>query len=141
MSVLLAAVLLSLTSNAQRVDTKSLRDILAEQGFTGQLDGNIKVRFARLGVMKCNTAILQVYYYTGEETHPPGRAIHFSQRLIFIEGRTYLGQYVVSDRPVLVKPDSLGFPYSKGDGNTIQCDQEGLPKLARLDGHYLDFEQ
>jgi hypothetical protein len=132
--VLLVAMLLSSASSAQKLDRKSLRDILSEQGFTGQLDGNIKVRLTRLGVMKCNAAMLQVYYYTGEETHPPGRAVHFSQRLLFIENRTYLGQYVVSDRPVLVKPGSLRFPDSAENGNLLKCDREGLPKAVNLEG-------
>jgi hypothetical protein len=132
--VLLAAMLLPIASSAQKMDTKSLMDILSKQGFSGQLYGNVKVTFARLGVMKCNTAMLQVYYYFGEETNPPGRAIHASYRLIFIENGNYLGQYVISDRPVLVKPDMLRFPVSEEDGNSLRCDQDGLPKSLILDG-------
>jgi hypothetical protein len=132
--VLLAAILLSVTSNAQKMDTKSLRAILSKQGFTGQLYGNVKVTFARLGVMRCSTAMLQVYYYSGEETNPPGRAIHASYRLIFIDNSTYLGQYVIADRPTLIKQNFLKFPYPEEDGNTIKCAQEGLPKSLLLDG-------
>lgn len=132
MRVLLVATLLSLTSNAQKLDSKSLKDILSKQGFTGLLQG--KVAFTLLGDMKCNSAVLQVYYYTWEETNPPGRAIHASYRLIFIENRNYLGQYVVSDRPALVKPDTVRFPVSQEDGNTLKCSQEGLPKSLYLDG-------
>ena len=78
--------------------------------------------------------MLRVYYYTWEETNPPGRAIHFSQRLIFIENRNYLGQYVISDRPVLVKPDRLLFPVSEEDGNSLKCDGDSLPTSGTLDG-------
>ncbi|MGA2084885.1 MAG: hypothetical protein ABSG60_05130 [Terracidiphilus sp.] len=134
MRVLLLMILLTVTSGAQKLDTKALRDILSKQGFTGQLHGNVKVTFTRLGAMKCNATMLQVFYYTGEETNPPGRAIHFSQRLIFIENSNYLGQYVIADRPSLIKSDLLRFPYSEEDGNAIQCDQDGLPKSAILDG-------
>jgi hypothetical protein len=129
---LLVTMLLSLTSSAQKLDTKSLKDILSKQGFTGLLEG--KFTFTLLGNMKCNSTMLQVYYYTWEESHPPGRAIHASYRLIFIEDRNYVGQYVVSDRPVLVKPDSLRFPVSEEDGNSFKCDEEGLPKSFYLDG-------
>ena len=80
--------------------------------------------------MKCNAEELQVFYYTWEETNPPGRAIHFSQRLIFIEKEDYIGQYVISNRPVLTKRDLLRFP----DGNALRCDQDGLPKSLSLDG-------
>jgi hypothetical protein len=132
MRVLLVAMLLSLTSSAQKLSTKSLRDILSKQGFTGLLQG--KVTFALLGEMKCGSTVFHAYYYTWEETNPPGRAIHFSQRLIFIENRNYLGQYVISDRPVLVKPDVLRFPVSEEDGNSLKCDQDGLPKSLILDG-------
>lgn len=135
----LLVMLLSFPSGAQVLNTKSLRKILTEQGFTGSLQG--KVRFNHLGKMKCNSAMLQVYYYTWEETNPPGRAIHFSQRLIFIQERNYLGQYVIPDRPVLINSDFLLFPYSKDDGNTIQCNQEGLPESVNLDGSGINLER
>ena len=129
--VLLVAMLLPLTSSAQKLSTKSLKDILSKQGFSGELKG--KITFALLGEMKCGSKMLRVYYYTWEETNPPGHAIHFIQRLIFIENREYRGQYVVSDRPVLVKPDKLRFPVSGGDRNSLKCDQDGLPESFILD--------
>jgi hypothetical protein len=39
MRALLVTMLLSLTSSAQKLDTKSLKDILSKQGFTGLLEG------------------------------------------------------------------------------------------------------
>lgn len=137
--VSLMAMLLAITSSAQKLDTKSLTDILSKQGFTGLLQGKITFKF--LGNMQCGSAALGVYYYTWEETNPPGRAIHFSQRLIFIEKSKYLGQYVIADRPTLVKRDSLRFPYSKEDGNTIQCDQEGSPESVHLGGGDIPLER
>ena len=139
MLVLLAVVLLSLTANAQKLDTKSVKDILSKQGFTGLLQG--KVTFNLLGDMRCISAQLQVYYYTWEETNPPGRAIHFSQRLIFIKNREYMGQYVIADRPTLLKQQLLRFPYSRDDGNTLQCDQGGLPESVHLDGQDVLLEK
>jgi hypothetical protein len=130
--LLAAAMLLPFTSSAQKLDEKSLRDILSKQGFTGTLQG--KVTFALLGKMECGSAMLHVYYYTWEETDLPGRAIHFSQRLIFLENRIYLGHYVISDRPVLVNPNTLRFPVSQEDGNSLKCDRDGLPKSLYLDG-------
>ena len=62
MRLLLVAILLPVTSTAQKLDTKSLRDILSKQGFTGVLQG--KVTFAHLGEMKCASTMLRVYYYT-----------------------------------------------------------------------------
>jgi hypothetical protein len=139
MRVLLVAISLSVASNAQRLDTKSLRDILSKQGFSGTLEG--KISFSFLGNMKCSSAAPQVYYYTWEETNPPGRAIHASYRVIFIEDRKYLGQYVVADRPTLIKRYSLRFPYAKDDGNSIQCDQDGLPESVQLNGDYIALER
>jgi hypothetical protein len=141
MPALLVIVLLSSVASSQKLDTHSLMDILSKQGFTGQLHGNVKVKFARLGVIKCNAKMLQVYYYTGEETNPPGRAIHFSQRLIFIQNRRYIGQYVIADRPNLFKQQSLRFPYSKNGGDTLQCDQAGLPESVHLDGQVILLER
>jgi len=136
---LLTMVLLSSMASAQNLDIKSLKDILSKQGFTGLLQG--KVTFNLLGGMKCDSSILQVYYYTWEETNPPGRAIHFSQRLIFIKNREYMGQYVIADRPTLLKQNLLRFPYSHDDGNTIQCGQEGLPESVHLDGSDILLEK
>jgi hypothetical protein len=137
--MLLIAMLISVASFAQKLDKKSLSDILVKQGFTGQLHGNVKVTIRRLGVMRCNTSMLQVYYYFGEDTKPAGRAIHASQRLIFIENADYLGQYVIADRPTLDKQDSLRFPYPEEIGNTIKCDREGLPTSVLLDGESKDL--
>jgi hypothetical protein len=47
---------------------------------------------------------------------------------------------VISDRPVLVKPDTLRFPVSEEDGNSLKCDQDGLPKSIYLDGGERDTE-
>jgi hypothetical protein len=141
MLVLLAMALLSSVASSQKLDTKSLTDILSKQGFTGQLRGNVKVTFTRLGVINCNAKMLHVYYYTGEETNPPGRAIHFSQRLIFVKNRAYMGQYVIADRPTLFKQQSLRFPYSRDDGDTLQCDQGGLPESVHLDGQDVLLEK
>jgi len=58
--VLLAIMLFSVTSISQRLDTKSSRDILSKQGFSGELHG--KVGFSRLGTIKCNAEELQVFY-------------------------------------------------------------------------------
>jgi hypothetical protein len=139
MLVLLTVVLLSSSASARELDTHSLKDILSKQGFTGLLQG--KVTFGLLGGMQCNSAMLQVYYYTWEETNPPGRAIHFSQRLIFIKNREYMGQYVIADRPTLFKQQSLRFPYSRDDGNTLQCVQGGLPESVHLGGQDILLER
>jgi hypothetical protein len=139
MLVLLTMVLLSSLASARELDTQSLKDILSKQGFTGLLQG--KVTFNLLGGMRCNSAMLQVFYYTWEETNSPGRAIHFSQRLIFIKNRAYMGQYVITDRPTLFKQRSLRFPYSSDDGDTLQCDQVGLPESVHLDGQDILLER
>jgi hypothetical protein len=125
-------IILVLTSTAQKLDTTSLKELLSKQGFSGVLQG--KVNFTVLGDMECGSTTVRVYYYTWEETKPAGRAIHFNQRLIFVNNRTYLGNYVISDRPVLTKPNVLRFPVSQEDGNSFNCDQDGLPKSVYLDG-------
>lgn len=123
-------LVLVLPSSGQERDTKSLKDILSEQGFSGLLQG--KITFKLLGDMSCKSKVLQVYYYTWEETNPPGKAIHFSQRLIFIHKNRYVGQYAVPDGPSLIRPNLLRFPDSKED--SVNCDETGLPKSITLDG-------
>jgi len=137
--VLLVAILLSAICVAQSPDKKALKDILSKQGFSGVLYGNDKITFTCLGSLQCNAENLSVYYYTWEEVNPPGRAVHFIQRLIFLKGRDYVGQYEVSDRPVLIKPDLLRFPVSEEGGNSLSCGQKGLPKSLLLDGEDRDL--
>jgi len=45
MRLLLAATLLSATCSAEKLDRKSLSDILSKQGFTGLLQGRITFTF------------------------------------------------------------------------------------------------
>jgi hypothetical protein len=52
-----------------------------------------------------------------------------------------MGQYVIAERPTLLKQKSLRFRYSRDDGNTIQCDQGGLPEVVHLDGQDILLER
>lgn len=129
-----------LPSSAQELDKKSLKDILSKQGFSGLLEG--KVTFELLGSMQCNSSKLQVYYYTWEETNPPGRAVHFSQRLIFIENREYKGHYVVEDHPALLNNQTLLFPIHETMAIPFNATREACLNLcsSMAGAHYLNVE-
>ena len=115
-----------------------LKKLLESQDFSGGFEG--RVHISRLGEMDCAGSKLQVYYYTWEETHPPGDAIHAAYRVLFFkDSTTYLGQYKVSDRPKLQNANKLVFPYAESDGNSIQCDRNGLPQSVLADGEDLIF--
>jgi len=119
-----------------RLTFAMLRRLLESQGFSGGFEG--RVHISRLGQMDCAGSKLQVYYYTWEETHPPGLAIHAAYRVLFFkDSTTYLGQYKVGDRPKLLKSNKLVFNYSESDGNSIQCDQNGLPESLQANGEDL----
>ena len=134
--VLLFASCIDMHAAARTLTFAKLRNLLESQGFSGGFKG--KVRISRLGEMDCGGSKLQVYYYTWEETHHPGLAIHAAYRILFLKNSTtYLGQYKVEDKPKLLKPNKLVFNYSESDGNSIQCDQNGLPESVLTNGENL----
>jgi hypothetical protein len=120
------------TCPAQTTSDKALKGLLQEQGFTGQLTGEIT--FTHLGGIGCSGKHLQVYYYEWEESNPPGRAIHQSKRIIFVDKKRYLGSYIVEDRPTKIGSDSLRFDYTENLGNEFKCDRDGLPNSVLLNG-------
>jgi len=110
-----------------------LRRLLAEQGFSGELRG--KVTIAQLGVLGCGNDEFQVFYYSWEESNPPGKAIHANYRILFLKsGNTYVGSYSTSDRHPKVKGREIRFEDSTDQGNVIACNEDGLPKTVVLDG-------
>jgi hypothetical protein len=112
---------------------ENLKLTLSSQGFSGELQG--RVSFNRLGVLKCGTKSLEVVFYGWEETKPPGKAIHASYRVLFLEsGEHYLGSYVVGDRPTLRNSRALVFDYPRDLGNIIGCNENGLPSRVQLNG-------
>jgi len=60
----------------QTVHGKPLKSLLSGQGFTGELQG--RVTLVRLGHLDCAERKLEVIYYTWEESHSPGLAVHAS---------------------------------------------------------------
>ena len=135
-------LLFSATILAQQPHTSasSLKHLLAQQGFTGLLEG--KVAFSRLGRLDCGTGKLEVFYYSWEESHPPGLAIHASYRVVLLEdGSKYVGSYQVQDRPARSTRTAILFNYPEGDGNTISCDGDSLPQSVVLNGEFEILEK
>ncbi|MGP8270676.1 MAG: hypothetical protein ACLQLH_11460 [Terracidiphilus sp.] len=128
-------LLLSVSVFAQipRTLTSTLKQLLAQQGFSGALEGKIAIK--RLGVFHCGSRTLEVFYHTWEESNPPGKAIHAAYRIIFLEGgNKYVGQYKVQDPPTTITRTAIVFAYPAGDGNTIECEGDSLPKEVLLNG-------
>lgn len=113
-----------------------LKKELASQHFSGVLEG--KVRFTNLGQFNCGSYSLQAVFYEWEESSPPGKAMHSSYRVILMHRATYLGSYVVADKPS-IRGDELRFPYTE-NGNSIKCGVDGAPpKEVLLDGENVSF--
>jgi len=116
-----------------RTSTSTLRHLLAQQGFSGALEGKIAIK--RLGVFHCGSRPLEVFYHSWEESNPPGKAIHAAYRIVFLEnGNKYVGQYMVQDPPVNITRTAIVFDYPEGYGNTIECEGESLPEQVQLNG-------
>jgi hypothetical protein len=109
--------------------------LLAQQGFSGALEGKIAIK--RLGVFHCGSRTLEILYHSWEESNPPGKAIHAAYRIVFLEnGNKYVGQYMVQDPPVKITRTEIVFGYPEGDGNIIECEGDSLPKEVTLNGEY-----
>lgn len=141
MRFLLTNILLIAMVCSPKADGESsarLKKELASQHFSGVLEGN--VRFTTLGRLSCGSNSLQVVFYEWEESSPPGAAVHSSYRVILMHGPTYLGSYVVADKPS-IQGDELRFPYSE-NGNSIKCGIDGAPpKEVLLDGENLSLSK
>jgi len=123
----------SLFAQTPRTSTSTLKQLLAQQGFTGALEGKITIK--RLGVFNCGSRTLEVFYHTWEESHPPGKAIHAAYRIVFLEdGDKYVGQYMVQDPPTKITRTAIVFGYPASDENTIQCEGNSLPVGVTLNG-------
>ena len=120
------------------LSVSQLKSILGKQGFTGML--NSEAHFSELGILACGSKQYEVFYYEWYETHPPGRAIHAQYRIVFIENdSTYIGSYVVQDRPKIISRDAVEFDCAESDGNRLQCSADGLPDSLLLDGETRDL--
>jgi hypothetical protein len=118
--------------------TDHVRSALAQQGFSGELDGKIGIHL--IGALNCGTNRLQVYFYEWEEANPPGKAVHSISRILLFSGKDqYLGSYVVSDRPTTLTSDALKFEYPEDAGNTIRCTQNKPPRKVLLNGELQEF--
>lgn len=128
----------SIFAQTPRTSSRTLKQLLAQQGFSGALDGKIAIE--RLGVFHCGSRPLEVFYHSWEESHPPGKAIHAAYRIVFLEnGNKYLGQYKVQDPPAKVTRTGVIFDYPKRGGNKIECDGDSLPQSLTLNGETKDL--
>jgi len=130
-----SVMLFSATMLAQQphTSTSSLKHLLAQQGFSGALEGKITIK--RLGVFHCGSRPLEVFYHTWEESNPAGKAIHAAYRIVFLEnGNKYLGQYKVQDPPTKITQTAIVFGYPASDGNSIACEGDSLPESIELNG-------
>jgi hypothetical protein len=127
--LLLSAAVIAQTP---RTSTRTLKQLLAQQGFSGALEGKIAIK--RLGVFQCGSRTLEVFYHSWEQSNPPG-ARHAAYRILFLEaGNRYVGQYRVQDPPTKITRTAIVFDYPSGEGNNIECAGDNLPEEVLLNG-------
>jgi len=132
---LIGMPILAMSSHTSSFD---LRKELAAQQFSGVLNHDVK--FTTLGELHCGANPLQVVFYEWYESSPPGKAIHSSYRVILMRGTTYIGSYVVEDKP-RIQGDKILFPYAS-DGNSVRCTADGVPpQRVLLDGEFVPLEK
>jgi hypothetical protein len=116
----------------------NLKQELATQHFSGVLDGDVKL--ASLGTLPCGANPLHVFFYEWYESSPPGKAVHSSHRVILMDGATYVGSYVVADKPS-IQGAEIRFPYGAA-GRSIRCEKDGTaPKKVLLNGEIVSLEK
>lgn len=125
------ALTISCTVVKSQLPSSDLKAALSRQHFSGELRGN--VHFLDLGTLRCGSTVLRPVFYEWSESSHPGRAVHASYRVILMKNGTYIGSYVVEDKPVVSGSD-IRFPYSPTNGNTIHCEATGAPAQVVLDG-------
>ena len=134
----LACCALAVAANCQPLNNgqRSLKQQLSRDGFSGSLTG--RVHLTQLGTLHCATQQYRVLYYEWEESSHPGKAIHATQRLLFLDNADhYLGSYTIADRPVKVTSDAVVF--ASTTGNRIGCSDVGIGKRVLLDGELEEF--
>jgi hypothetical protein len=139
-AVSLVALTLAGTMCMARAQSKhALVRILRQQGFTGALTGDI--HFIALGTLHCTESNFEVVYFEWYGPANPGS--HRAQyRMIFLEGgNRYVGSYVIRDRPVSMRDDSILFGYGQPSGNVITCAEIGAEKHVLLDGGWEPFQK
>jgi hypothetical protein len=133
-----ALVLVWVPVFADAESQRRLKQLLSSQGFSGPLIG--KVHISELGWLHCGAETYRVLYHQWDDSHPPGRAIHASQRLVFLaDGEQYLGSYVIASKPLKVSSGSILLPYPQELGNSIACADIGDGKKIVLDGEVHTF--
>jgi hypothetical protein len=137
--LLLLLVLGNSVCMATAQKNRALVRMLQEQGFTGALRGDI--HFTTLGTLRCAKSNFRVVYFEWYGPAHPGS--HRAQyRLLFLEGGDrYVGSYVIRDKPVLNRSDSVLFGYDNASGNVIKCSEIGSGKSVQLDGDWVLFEK
>lgn len=122
-----------INTNADNKHADQIRRILSSQGFTGKLAG--KISFTKLGDIVVGSIRYQVFYYTWEESNPPGAAIHASYRIILLQDPDkYIGSYSVEGSPKRLGLSSIQIDYPESLGNTIIFDKSGPPSQVLLNG-------
>lgn len=116
----------------------NLKQELAAQHFSGLLKGD--VHFTTLGTLPCGNKRLRVIFYEWYESNHPGEAIHASLRVILMDRTTYIGSYVVEDKPTIQR-NELHFPY-QAYGNSIRCSKDSEPpQKAWLNGEIIPLSK
>lgn len=138
--VLTLAPLASLGASNSPYSLSQLKRILRKQGFDGALTGD--VTFTYLGHIRCEKNEYHAYYFVWTQTRLRGVDPHGQQRIILVSNtEQYAGSYVIEDPPRAIEHNAIIFPYDTRDGNEIQCDADGLPREAHLDGDFIPIEK
>jgi len=60
--------------------------------------------------------------------------------LLFSEDWHYLGNYGLSEDPIIIQDNIIIFPFNKNDGNKIVFNSKKIPPKVYLDGEVIEFD-
>ena len=121
-----------------------LRPALAAGGFSGSIDcQNDKLSIRHVGAVQKFGRVFQVYAYRYQlQPACPNCAIHGGQRIIFMNGGRYVGQYKPDFVRVMIRHgDLLLVPTDSASGApiTVRFTPDGPPKRLLVDGEVVSF--
>jgi hypothetical protein len=108
--------------------------VLKAGGFSGVL--NQKVQLTKIGAIEIKNTCLNLYVYTftSESKGGPKGARHMATRLLILSNTEYLGMYPIDELPTGLVGNTLEFPGSTEEGNSIVFSNEVPPEKIYLGG-------
>lgn len=122
----------SIDNGGEHVDRRELFALLRSEGFPHSLDILVDLRPA--GEIEVGAARLKLFTYARSYREYPDPQEKLLKRLLIFSPAHYLGTYKLDQFPTGIKGNTMEFPGSAEEGNSIVFDSELPPEKIYLGG-------